>query len=472
MAAILSVTYTPKYSGCHRIYFKTTQTDYCFYLDNSASEIDVPKTVIIDLTDYEECLVDYPVPIGCGDVNLIGYVQPCCTDANSLDNRVSFSTTYEQTPCTSYNIECEESGVGEFSIIEPGYGWPVGVTPTITVNDSSGYGSGFTGTVNMQCLPGENFCSIESITIDNPGEGYYFLNTLTVDITPPPSCESNELVIDGQFLNGLVDWNISPSIDSWLINLSNVPYYNIPTYGLTGGEIYQNILTPGRTYLIDFEKVVVQARSGTVRFIVTAGLFSITGTASNQYMIELNSGDPDYDGPLSIILTCFGSTVFSIYGDSTTTDVLNKVAVTEVSVIELCDAVLPEVEVSMVDDCGTFTVPNCDGTANPATYQLWGGSQYAINVCAGGSGPEAVKYTVTPGVVSCCNCVKYDVINTALTGDPIDFYYTNCQDQTITSAAIAPGDTITICAVPNSVWVADVANNQYFEYIISGTQDC
>jgi len=471
MAAILTVTYTPNYPGNHRICFRTTLASYCCYNDDSPSVVGVPKTVTIELEDFELCLQNLPEEVGCNGSTVEGYVQPVCIEQGSVINRVLFTATFPSSPCTTYNIECQESGIAEFSIIEPGYGWPVGVVPDITVTDLSGYGSGFTGTVNMLCEEGQNFCSIESITIDDPGQGYYLPNMISVDITPPPACESNELVIDGQFLNGLVDWTVSPSPDSWLINLSNVPYYNIPTYGPTGGQISQNILTPGRTYLINFEKVVVQARSGTVRFIVAAGLFSPGTPSPNTYVIELNSGDPDYDGPLSITLTCFGSTVFSIYGDSTTTDVLNKVAVTEVSVIELCDTVLPQIEVSSVDDCGTFTVPDCQGNNNGQTYQLWGGSQYAINVCAGGDGPEAFKYTVTPGVISCCDCVKYDVINTALT-DAFDYWYVDCLDQTIKVSTIEAQETQQVCAVASSVWPANPVNNQYFEYIVSGIQDC
>jgi len=52
-------------------------------------------------------------------------------------------------------------------------------------------------------------------------------------------------------------------------------------------------------------------------------------------------------------------------------------------------------EVTAVENCGTFTFPDCDGTANPTIYSIWSGEQYAINVCAGGAGPDAFNYTVT-----------------------------------------------------------------------------
>ena len=505
-------------------------------------------------------------------------------------NRVLFTAEFPAEPCTSYRVECEESGIGEIAVINPGYGWPTGVVPTVTVN-TSGSGFGFAATVTMECLPGENFCSIDDITIDNPGEEYFYLDQLSVNISPLPSCESNELLIDGNFVNGFLNWDVIPAVDSWLLTPGMVPYYNIPVYGSIGGTIEQSILTPGRTYLIDFEKVTVQARSGTVRFIVSAGFFSITGTASNQYMITRNSGDPDFDGPLSITLTCFGSTIFSIYADSSTTDSLNLARLTAVSVIELCEVIEPELDITFLDGCGPFIIPNCDGSANPTQYEIQGTPEYAINVCAGGDGPSAIlgKLNITPNPepipgnicfnlgteafglytcsispagthngknyylmvapdcvtpydaliapnvwtvwystgngyvgqwvlsegldqyiyvqwylpvssspdlplgnwvigpdsgaidlvstdtncqVSCCNCVKYEVINTDIIETPIDFYYTSCEDQSVVAASINSQETIQICAVRSSVWPVATKDNQFLEVVLSGIQDC
>ena len=588
MAATLTVSYTPQYQGAHRICFRTTQTAYCCYLDQSLSVIGVPKTTEIDLTEFESCLVNLPAEFGCITYALDGYVQPACEASDSSVNRVTFNVAYPSPiPCTPYEVLCVESGIGEIEIINPGYGWPVGVVPTVTVN-TSGSGFGFASTVTMLCLPGDSFCSIASIFVDNPGEEYFYLNELSVDVSPLPSCVSNELLINGDFDDALLNWNVIPPVDGWLLTPGLVPYYNIPVYSSTGGTIEQSVLTPGRTYLIDFEKVTIEARSGTVRFIVTAGLFSITGTASNQYMITKNSGDPDFDGPLSITLTCFGSSVFSIYADSITTDPLNTARLTAVSVVELCDIVDPEL-VASLDDCATFTISNCDGSNNPTEYQIQGTAPYAINVCSGGTGPVGIKYIITPNPelipgnicfnlgteavglytcsispagtyngkdyyimvapdcvtpydaqiapnvwtvwystgngyvnqwvlsegldqylyvqdylpvssspnfplgnwvigpeagaiellstdtncqVSCCNCVKYDVINTELSGTPIQFYYTDCVNQTITLSALDSQDTTQVCAVRSSVWPSDPNNNQYFEYILSSTQDC
>jgi hypothetical protein len=472
MPALLSITYTPNYAGNHRICFKTTQPSYCCYNDDSTSVIGVAKTTVIDLEDFELCLQDLPQSIGCSGSIVDGYVQPFCIEQGSSVNRIAFTATFASNPCTPYKIECTESGIGEISVINPGYGWPIGVVPAVTIN-TSGSGFGFSATTIMECLPGDNFCSIESVSIDNTGEEYFYLNQLSIDVSPLPSCVSDELLVNGNFNDGFLNWNVIPPVDGWELTPSGVPYYNIPVYSSSGGTIEQPVLTSGKTYLIDFEKVTVEARSGTVRFIVSAGLFSSTGTGSNQYMITRNVGDPDFDGPLSISLTCFGSAVFSIYADSSTTDPLNTARLTAVSVIELCEVIEPELEITLRDNCGTFTLPNCDGSNNPVEYEIQGTAPYAINVCSGGAGPVGAKYSITPNPidVSCCDCVKYEVINTALT-DPIEFYYTDCLTQVITTQSIDAGDTIEICAVRNSVWPADPNNNQYLEYVLSATQDC
>lgn len=439
MPALLNVTYTPNYIGSHRICFRTTQPSYCCYLDDSASVIGVPKTTVIDLDEFETCLQDLPSQVGCGDTPLDGYIQPFCVDQGSDLNRVSFTADFPSTPCQSYSVQCQVSSVAEIQVSDPGYGWLPGDVPTVTITDLSGYGSGATAEAVMACND-SNICFVESITIIDPGESYYLINQIVVDISLPTD--------------------------------------------------------PG-------------------------------GTPA-------------------------------------------------------------QAQVTALDDCGTFTVPNCDGTDNPTEYELWGGPQYAINVCAGNFGPVGFKYDITqnpeslPGDVcfnlstgvlgeytcnispagthngknyytmvnpdcvtpydafiapnawtvwystgngfvdqwvlsegldqyiyvqwylpvssspdvplgnwvigpdsgvidlestdtncqiSCCNCVKYEVINTALT-EAREFYYTSCQDQSIVTGSVDPQDTITICAVPGSFWVQNPDDNQYVEFVVSGIQDC
>jgi hypothetical protein len=460
MAAILSITYTPNYIGCHRICFRTSEIDYCCYLDESPVVIGTPKTISFNLTeDYGECLVTVPTEFGCnGQVIVEGYIQACCVDANSTDDRIVFDAAFSQTECTPYSVECASSGVGSFNIINAGYGWPVGITPTIEVLDSSGDGTGFVGYATMNCLPGENFCSIDDIIITDPGENYFNVGTLTVSVLPPPSCLSEELVIDGEFLNGFADWTVDPFPNGWLIPTGE-PIYNLTTYGPAGGTLSQNILEAGKTYIITIEKVGLESVNGLVRFIISAGTFNITGTASNQFMITRNTGDPAYNAGVTTTLTCVGTTALSIYADSVTTNPSNYVNFNNISVVELCTAVAPELEVDTLESCGTFTVPDCSGTSDGTTYALRGGdlSISSVTICSGGSGPIGAKYIIAPdSEASCCNCRLYNVV----VANPIDIYYTSCNGQGIEVVSVEAGAIgVTVCAIEGSVWPVNSEDN-------------
>ena len=459
MAAQLDITYTPQYLGCHRICFRTNQAQYCCYLDTSSSVIGTPKTVSLALDNFAECLVFVPEEISCtGTTPVTGYIQPCCSDENSNDNRVAFTASFVSTPCTPYTIECFESGVGEIAITNPGYGWPIGVVPNIIVN-TTGSGTGFTATAIMQCLPGDNFCSIDDIDITDPGEGYYYINELSVEVVPMPTCISNELITNGDFATDLSGWtqapSFAPNIFTWSASQAN--YNNIAYGNTTPGFISQNILTPGRTYEIRIDSLTLGCSSGYVQFIVTAGDFDISGTQPNQFNILRFSTDPIYTTPISVTLTCVGSSSFNIYAYSTDISNVARINFSDVSVIEVCTVIDPVLEVSVLDDCGTFTVPNCDGTANATQYGILGGPDYVINVCAGDAGPVGPKYYIqaeVPGT-SCCECKLYNVV----VRNPIDIYYTNC-NQTIDVVSVEAGAIgVTVCAIPGSVWPANKLDN-------------
>jgi hypothetical protein len=121
MIPTIVVTYTPRYSGCHRICFKTTGAEYCCYQDDSPSVINTAKTVEILLSDYVDCLVDIPTDLPTCDVavTVTGYIQPCCSDINSNQNKVLFVTPFpETTPCTSYFVECSDPDCGTFTVTD------------------------------------------------------------------------------------------------------------------------------------------------------------------------------------------------------------------------------------------------------------------------------------------------------------------------------------------------------------------
>jgi hypothetical protein len=129
--ASISITYTPNYEGCHRIYFKPASApDYCLFTDYSASVIDEEKTTVIELVgDLEECLV--PDEVSCQDFAVTGYVQPCCAAEADLASRVPFSFNALVDKCNRYLVECKGSGVRYIEVLNPGSGYSV--APTVSI---------------------------------------------------------------------------------------------------------------------------------------------------------------------------------------------------------------------------------------------------------------------------------------------------------------------------------------------------
>ncbi len=116
VGSLYTVTFTPNSEGCHRIYFRTTQEEYCYYQAEGPFEIGVPVTVTIDLQNYAECLVTVP-PTSCETtITVSGYIQPCCNAGDTLDNRVELNCVqYTATDCGLYSVECLSSNCGSFT---------------------------------------------------------------------------------------------------------------------------------------------------------------------------------------------------------------------------------------------------------------------------------------------------------------------------------------------------------------------
>lgn len=121
-AATLSVTFTPQYNGCHLIGFRGNPAgDWCVYTDNTASTINVPKTVEIDLFDYEECLgAAYTPSPGdgpeCEGVNIEFYVQPCCDETVP---EVTDTVEFQNPDCQGWRVECAAPGTcGTFTFTD------------------------------------------------------------------------------------------------------------------------------------------------------------------------------------------------------------------------------------------------------------------------------------------------------------------------------------------------------------------
>lgn len=114
--SLYNVTFTPQVEGCHRIYFKTTQEDYCYYQAEGPFEVGLAVTITIDLQDYAECLVTVP-PVSCDQTIIItGYVQPCCAAAGTLDNVINLNCVqYSTEECGLYSVTCGSSNCGTFT---------------------------------------------------------------------------------------------------------------------------------------------------------------------------------------------------------------------------------------------------------------------------------------------------------------------------------------------------------------------
>jgi hypothetical protein len=162
--ASISITYTPNYLGCHRIYFREVgNPEYCLYVDSSGSTIGEPKTTEILLEgDYADC-IDTGDAILCAKPAIEGYIQACCADEEDLESRVAFNFDIDADTCDAFNVTCNASGIAFVFMTDPGEGYEA--TPFINIING-GSGTGFIGTVNMD---GD---TVDSVTIISSGQNY------------------------------------------------------------------------------------------------------------------------------------------------------------------------------------------------------------------------------------------------------------------------------------------------------------
>jgi hypothetical protein len=130
--ATLTVTYTPQYEGCHKIWIKLpSDTEYCKFLDSSASVIGTPKDFDIEVTpELLTCL-------GVSDINcsqsitINGLIIPCCASETDPAARVTFTFNATVTQCKRYLVECKGSGVRYIEVLNPGSGYSS--PPSVTI---------------------------------------------------------------------------------------------------------------------------------------------------------------------------------------------------------------------------------------------------------------------------------------------------------------------------------------------------
>jgi hypothetical protein len=162
--ASISITYTPNYLGCHRIYFKKAEdVDFCVYLDTSPSVVGVSKITEISLDEepYSTCIT--PDDIQCTNLEVDGYVQACCSSENDEDSKVPFSFSIDVELCNAYLVSCPTSSISAIFMTNSGEGYTG--TPTIVLTNTDG-GIGFVGVVNM------DGSVVDSVTVINNGQDY------------------------------------------------------------------------------------------------------------------------------------------------------------------------------------------------------------------------------------------------------------------------------------------------------------
>lgn len=162
--ASISITYTPNYLGCHRIYFREDgNPEYCLYVDDSASVIGEPKTTEIILAgEYEGCIT-IPEGVACNNIPVEGYIQPCCAAEADEESKVPFDFNIDADTCDSYAVSCQSSGIAFIFMTDAGEGYTS--TPSVVILNAAG-GTGFAYTVNM------DGSIVDSVTVTNSGKNY------------------------------------------------------------------------------------------------------------------------------------------------------------------------------------------------------------------------------------------------------------------------------------------------------------
>jgi hypothetical protein len=476
MPAILTLTYTPNYPGNHRVCFRTTQPSYCCYTDDSTSFVGTPKTIEIDLEDFELCLQDLPVEVGCAGSVVEGYIQPLCIEQGSDVNRIAFTATFPSNPCTPYKVECTESGVAEIQITDPGSGYGPSEIPAMLI--SSIYGQDATAEPVMDCVAPSGPCFVANVNITNPGFNYYTPQSITVTIDPPlgggttataeviavddcgtftiPNCDGTENTTEYQLI-GSSYWRNSINVCA----------------GSSGPEAFKYTVTPNPDYLAEGPELVVNG--------------SFTNDLSGWTYFP-----DDPNTPADVFWTSQGVTWDPAdEPKGLTQDILTVGKYYIIDITLTCDYgpffpfPIPQNQVAFELSFGTNTLAPIVFSGIQQSYQFnyvscLGNPTFRI-VALNGYAPGnqvaemscsyvSIREMDVPYPVSCCDCVKYDVVNNCYLDKDIDIYYTDC-NQIIQTLTVGATPT-TICSVRDSAWPVNKDDNPCIEITLSATQDC
>lgn len=438
MPAILTLTYTPNYPGNHRVCFRTTQPSYCCYTDDSTSFVGIPKTIEIELEDFELCLQDLPAEVGCAGSVVEGYIQPFCVEQGSDVNRIAFTATFPSTPCTPYEILCTESSIEDIQVTDPGSGYGPAEVPAIVI--SSFFGQDAAAEPVMECVAPSGPCFVASIDITNPGFNYYTPESITITIDPPigggTTATAEVVAVDdcGTFT--------VPNCDGT---------DNTTEYELIGTSSFINSIN------------VCAGGAGPVGFKYTITENAIALPGDICFNLGVEEVGP-YTCSISPAGTYNGKNYYIMVGPDCVTPYDRFIA--------------PNVwTVWYSTGNGYVNQWVLSEGLNQYVYVQWylpvsSSPNFPLGnwVIGPDSGVIDLLSTDTNCQVSCCNCVKYDVINNCYLEGNIDIYYTDC-NQIIQTLSVGQ-TTATICCVRDSVWPVNKNDNSCIEIVLSATQDC
>ena len=477
MAAILSVTYTPNYPGNHRICFRTTGSAYCCYNDDSASVVGVSKTTEIDLEDFKFCLVDLPEPVGCAASVVEGYIQPICIEQSSDVNRIEFTAEFPSTQCTPYKLICYYSSIISTEILDGGSGYQAGEIPAVTF--SSIYGQSAAADAIMGCVAPSGPCFVSGLDLIDPGNGYVSADSITITIDPPigggtaataivtevsdcgtftmPNCDGTENTTEYKLIGGGFN---SPVVCA----------------GGAGPDAPNYAVTPNPVYYADGPELVV---NGNFTNDLSGWTADPPGSEADAFWTPLGVEwtNPDEPQGLSQDILTVGKyyaidvTLTCDYGPSYVGTIPNPGTAFQ---LWFGTNLYAEISFSGTQFSFQYTNVQCLGNGNFRLLSFDDSSPFPSDItrlCSYVSIREmGVEYPI-----SCCDCVKYDVYNNRLSGDAIEFYYTDCVDQVIKTQTVQPGGSsasVQVCAVRESIFPVLPLDAFNLQVQISGTQDC
>lgn len=179
VTATITVDFTANYSGNHRI---------CWRVQGSGVPYDC-STLVNCVGGGTACSAVFTADVNTtscdGVITFEGYVQAACQDILSTDGRLTWTVDYTPTPtCVRHELECSYVGIQGITIKDPGAGYLIGDTVSLT---PVGVDPNLSDAIITISAVGTG--SITSITgLASAGSGYTNGDVITVDLLVAPGC--------------------------------------------------------------------------------------------------------------------------------------------------------------------------------------------------------------------------------------------------------------------------------------------